>query len=50
VVPVREEPTGAQLESLRLAAESAAAEKPPAHDALGDAITAAQQDVTKGAS
>jgi carbon starvation protein len=47
VVPVRIEPTGAQLEALRLAAEQAAGSVPVHHEVQGDGITAAQQDVTK---
>jgi carbon starvation protein len=48
VVPVRVEPTGAQLAALRVAAETAARDGSPAHEVRGDAITPAQQDVMKG--
>src|SRR5262249_30383445 len=41
VVPVREEPTGAQLAALRLAADGNGAPRPAAPDALGEAIQSA---------
>jgi hypothetical protein len=50
VIPVREEPTGAQLQALLTAAERAAVEEPLARNDPSEAIALPQQDVTKGGS